>query len=118
MADDWRVDTLEKVRDLMTKALPDAVEELKWRGVPTWSHNGLICTGETYKATVKLTFVHGASLSDPSKLFNASLEGNTRRAIDIKEGEAINDKALKALFKEAAKFNEAKVKLKAAKPKK
>ncbi|RZA23065.1 MAG: DUF1801 domain-containing protein [Proteobacteria bacterium] len=118
MAAVWQLEILDKVRSLMAQAVPDAVEELKWRGVPTWSHHGMICTGETYKAAVKLTFAHGASLSDPSELFNSSLEGNTRRAIDIKEGDKINDKALKALFKEAAKFNEAKLKSKAAKPKK
>ena len=107
---DWRGETLAKVRALVKEADPDIVEDWKWRGVPTWYHDGIVCTGETYKAVVKLTFHRGASLKDPSGLFNASLEGNARRAIDIHEGEKINSRALKALIKEAVKLNEAKAK--------
>lgn len=103
---DWRAETIEKIREIITEADPEAVEELKWRGVPTWSHDGIICTGETYKSVVKMTFAKGASLKDPSKLFNSSLEGNTRRAIDIREGEKINARALKALIRAAVKFNQ------------
>ena len=108
--DDWRGTTLAKVRDVILSADPDIVEEWKWvkptnPGVPVWSHNGIICTGEVYKAAVKLTFAKGASLNDPSGLFNASLEGNTRRAIDIKEGDKINAAALKKLIKEAIALN-------------
>lgn len=99
---DWRGATLARVRALIREALPGVTEEWKW-DVPVWSHNGIICTGETYKKVVKLTFAKGASLPDPSKLFNSSLEGNTRRAIDIREGEAIDAKAFKALIKAAAK---------------
>ena len=102
---DWRGEMLSKVRKLIKAALPDVVEEVKWRGVPVWSHEGIICTGETYKAVVKLTFMKGAKLKDPKKLFNASLEGNARRAIDIHEGGKINQTAFKALIKEAAKLN-------------
>lgn len=102
---DWRGKTLAHVRALIKAADPDVVEEWKWRGVPVWSHDGIICTGETYKAVVKLTFAKGASLKDPSGLFNSSLEGNTRRAIDIHEDEKIDEKALKALIKEAAALN-------------
>ena len=94
---DWRGETLARVRALIKQACPGVAEEWKWRGVPVWEHDGIICTGETYKAVVKLTFAKGAALSDPSRLFNSSLEGNVRRAIDIHEGEKINEKALKAL---------------------
>src|SRR6266545_4503588 len=90
---DWRGETLARLRSLIREADPDVVEEWKWRGVPVWEHNGIICTGETYKAVVKLTFAKGASLKDPSRLFNASLEGNTRRASDIHEGDKIDEKA-------------------------
>lgn len=100
--DDWRGKTL---RALIKQALPDVVEEWKWRGVPVWYHDGMICTGETYKSAVKLTFAKGASLDDPSKLFNASLEGNTRRAIDLHEGEEFDDAAFKALVVAAAALN-------------
>jgi hypothetical protein len=110
---DWRGETLGRVRSLIKEACPDMVEEWKWRGVPVFEHAGIICTGETYKAVVKLTFAHGASLKDPSGLFNSSLEGNMRRAIDIHEGEKINDKALKALVRAAADYNESKAKKKA-----
>ena len=109
---DWRGETLARVRALIRQADPDVVEEVKWRkpsnamlGVPVWEHDGIICTGETYKAAVKLTFAKGASLKDPSGLFNASLEGGTRRAIDIHEGDKINEKALKALIREAVELN-------------
>ncbi len=102
---DWRGETLARIRQLMKQAVPDVVEEVKWRGVPVWSADGIICTGETYKAAVKMTFAKGASLEDPAGLFNSSLEGNTRRAIDIHEGEAINEPALKALFQAAAALN-------------
>jgi hypothetical protein len=105
---DWRGETLARLRALIKDAVPDVVEEWKWRGVPVWSHDGIICTGETYKAVVKLTFAKGAALKDPSGLFNSSLEGNTRRAIDISEGEKINEKAFKALIRAAADLNEAK----------
>jgi hypothetical protein len=103
--DDWRGETLARVRRLVKQADPDVVEEWKWRGVPVWSHDGIICTGETYKKVVKLTFAKGASLEDPSGLFNSSLEGNTRRAIDIHEGEAIDENALKALVRAAVALN-------------
>jgi len=102
---DWRGETLALVRALIKAADPEVVEEWKWRGVPVWEHDGIICTGETYKAVVKLTFARGAALADPSKLFNSSLEGNVRRAIDIREGEKINDKALKALISAAVAAN-------------
>src|SRR5215472_11521207 len=102
---DWRGETLARVRALIKEACPDVVEEWKWRGVPVWEHAGIVCTGETYKAVVKLTFAKGASLADPSRLFNSSLEGNVRRAIDIHEGEKINEKALKALIRAAAALN-------------
>jgi hypothetical protein len=107
---DWRGKTLSRVRALIKQADPEVVEEWKWRGVPVWSHDGIICTGETYKAVVKLTFAKGASLKDPSRLFNASLEGNTRRAIDIHEGEKINEKAFKTLIRAAATLNGSKAK--------
>jgi hypothetical protein len=102
---DWRGETLARVRILIKQADPEVVEEWKWRGVPVWSHAGMICTGETYKSVVKLTFAKGASLDDPSGLFNSSLEGNTRRAIDIHEGEKIDEKALKALIRAAVALN-------------
>lgn len=109
---DWRGETLERVRALIKQAAPDVVEEVKWRkpsngmlGVPVWEHDGIICTGETYKAAVKLTFARGASLPDPSGLFNASLEGNMRRAIDIHEGDDIDAKAFKALIRAAVELN-------------
>ena len=101
---DWRGETLARVRDLIEQADPEVVEEWKW-GVPVWSHAGIICTGETYKAKVKLTFAKGASLEDPSGLFNSSLEGNTRRAIDIHEGDEIDEEALKALIRAAVALN-------------
>jgi hypothetical protein len=104
---DWRGETLAHVRALIKEAVPDVEETWKWRGVPVWEHDGIICTGETYKVAVKLTFAKGASLDDPSKLFNASLEGNARRAIDIHEGEKINERAFKALIRAAAVLNAA-----------
>ncbi|MBX3503252.1 MAG: DUF1801 domain-containing protein [Alphaproteobacteria bacterium] len=105
---DWRGETLAKVRALVSQAAPEVVEEWKWRGVPVWSHAGIICTGETYKAAVKLTFAKGASLPDPAGLFNSSLEGNVRRAIDIREGDRIDEKALKALIRAAVALNTAR----------
>jgi hypothetical protein len=102
---DWRGETLGRVRRLIKHAVPEVVEEWKWRGVPVWSHAGLICTGETYKTIVKLTFAKGALLDDPSGLFNSSLEGNTRRAIDFHEGDTIDEKALTALIRAAAALN-------------
>jgi hypothetical protein len=102
---DWRGETLARVRALIRQADPEVVEAWKWRGVPVWEHAGIICTGETYKDKVKLTFARGASLEDPSGLFNASLEGNTRRAIDIHEGDKIDEKALKALIRAAVALN-------------
>jgi hypothetical protein len=102
---DWRGETLARVRGLIKQADPEVVEEWKWRGVPVWSHAGMICTGETYKNVVKLTFAKGASLEDPSGLFNSSLEGNTRRAIDFHEGDKIDEKALKALIRAAVALN-------------
>jgi len=102
---DWRGEMLAKLRGLIHDADPDVVEEWKWRGVPTFEHDGIICTGETYKAVVKLTFAKGASLADPKGLFNSSLEGNVRRAIDIREGETINAAALKALIRAAVAHN-------------
>lgn len=110
---DWRGEMLAHVRALMREAVPDVVEEWKWRGVPVWYRDGMICTGETHKKVVKLTFANGAALDDPSKLFNSSLDGNVRRAIDIFEGDTINARALKALFREAVVFNQAKAKKKA-----
>ena len=104
---DWRGETLARVRELIKDADPDVVEEWKWRGVPVWSHGGIICTGETYKAVVKVTFAKGASLDDPSGLFNSSLDGNTRRAIDVREGEQIDGDALKALVRAAVALNTA-----------
>jgi hypothetical protein len=102
---DWRGTTLAKVRALIHKADPEVVEEVKWRGVPVFSHAGILCTGETYKAVVKLTFAKGASLEDPAGLFNSSLEGNVRRAIDIHEGEKLNEPAFKALIRAAVELN-------------
>lgn len=102
---DWRGETLARVRALIHEADPDVLEEWKWRGTPVWSHGGIVCTGETYKAYVKLTFAKGAALPDPAGLFNSSLEGNTRRAIDIHEGAAIDEAALKALFQAAVALN-------------
>ncbi len=103
--DDWRGKTLSQVRALIKQADPEVVEEWKWRGVPVWSHDGIICTGETYKSVVKLTFAKGASLKDPSGLFNSSLEGNVRRAIDIREGDELDKDAFKALIRAAAALN-------------
>ena len=102
---DWRGRTLAHVRRLIRQADPAVIEEVKWGGVPVWSHNGILCTGETYKSVVKLTFAKGASLGDPSGLFNSSLEGKVRRAIDIREGDKINEKALKELIRVAVKLN-------------
>lgn len=102
---DWRGQLLSRLRALIRQADPEVVEEWKWRGVPVWSHAGIICTGETYKTVVKMTFAKGASLEDPSGLFNASLDGNTRRAIDIREGETIDEAALKALIRAAVSLN-------------
>ena len=105
---DWRGKTLAKVRAIIRKADPRIVEELKWMGTPVWCHGGIICTGETYKSVVKLTFAKGASLKDPSRLFNSSLEGNTRRAIDIHEGDDIDEGAFKTLIRAAAALNSSK----------
>ena len=102
---DWRGKLLGRLRALVKAADPDVVETWKWRGVPVWEHDGIICTGETYKAVVKMTFARGAALDDPTDLFNSSLEGNTRRAIDFHEGDKIDEKALKALIREAAALN-------------
>jgi hypothetical protein len=104
---DWRGATLARVRSLIKEVCPGVVEEWKWRGVPVWEHDGIICTGETYKAVVKLTFARGASIKDPKKLFNSSLEGNARRAIDIREGEKIDEAAFKELVRAAAAANSA-----------
>jgi hypothetical protein len=119
---DWRADTLSRMRTLIKQAVPDVVEEVKWvkatnPGTPTWSHDGIICTGEPYKAVVKLTFAKGASLKDPAKLFNSSLEGNTRRAIDIHEGEKVDASAFKALIRAAASLNTAGKKAKPSRAK-
>ena len=102
---DWRGKTLARIRSLIRQADPAVVEEVKWGGVPVWSHNGILCTGETYKSVVKMTFAKGASLKDPAGLFNSSLEGKVRRAIDIREGDTINEKALKDLIRAAMKLN-------------
>jgi hypothetical protein len=102
---DWRGEMLARIRKLIKQADPDVVEEWKWRGVPVWYHDGMICTGETYKNAVKMTFAKGASLQDPAGLFNSSLDGNTRRAIDFHEGDKIDEKALKALIRAAVKLN-------------
>jgi len=119
---DWRGDTLSRMRELIKAAVPDVVEEIKWvkatsPGTPTWSHDGIICTGEPYKSVVKLTFAKGASLPDPAKLFNASLEGNTRRAIDIREGEQVDARAFKALVRAAIDLNSSKKKAKSTRAK-
>lgn len=104
---DWRGNVLSQIRRVIREADPDVVEEWKWRGVPVWEHNGIICTGETYKAAVKMTFAKGAALADPAGLFNSSLEGNVRRAIDMHEGEDLNEAALKELVREAVAINRA-----------
>ena len=114
---DWRGETLARVRLLIKQAEPDVIEEWKWRGVPVWERDGIICTGETYKAAVKLTFAKGASLEDPSGLFNSSLDGNTRRAIDFHEGDKIDEEALKALIRAAAALNSARPARSPKKPK-
>lgn len=106
--DDWRGKVLSRLRALVKEADPEVVEQWKWRGVPVWSHDGLICTGETYKNVVKMTFAKGAALKDPSGLFNSSLDGNTRRAIDFHEGEKIQDEALKTLIRAAVSLNKSK----------
>jgi hypothetical protein len=107
---DWRGEMLARLRALIRQAAPEAIETWKWRGVPVWEDAGIICTGETYKAVVKLTFARGAALPDPKKLFNSSLEGNTRRAIDFKQGDRVDEAALKALVREAVAFNRSKAK--------
>ncbi|MEZ5832882.1 MAG: DUF1801 domain-containing protein [Dongiaceae bacterium] len=107
---DWRGKMLGRLRALIKAADPEIVEEWKWRGVPVWSHDGIICTGETYKSVVKMTFAKGASLKDPARLFNSSLEGNTRRAIDFQEGATIDEKALKTLIRAAVDLNKSKAK--------
>jgi hypothetical protein len=107
---DWRGEMLGRLRTVIKQADPDVVEEWKWRGVPTWYHDGIICTGETYKSVVKMTFAKGAALKDPSGLFNSSLEGNTRRAIDFREGEKVDEKALKTLVRAAVMLNESTAK--------
>jgi hypothetical protein len=104
---DWRGETLARLRSLIRKADPDVVEEWKWRGVPVWEDDGIICTGETYKSVVKLTFLKGAQLKDPKQLFNSSLEGNARRAIDFREGDDVDEAAFKALIREAVALNKA-----------
>ena len=114
---DWRGETLARVRQLIHDADPDIREEWKWRGVPVWSHDGIVCTGESYKQVVKLTFARGASIEDPKKLFNSSLEGNTRRAIDIREGEKIDDAAFKQLIRAAVAANSAALAQRATKKK-
>ncbi len=114
---DWRGKMLAQIRALIKQADPEVVEEWKWRGVPVWYHDGIICTGETYKSVVKMTFAKGAVLDDPSGLFNSSLEGNVRRAIDFQEGDKINEKALKALIREAVSLNAAGANAKKAAPK-
>lgn len=108
---DWRGETLSRLRDLVRDADPQVVEEWKWRGVPAWYHEGMVCTGETYKDHVKMTFAKGAALEDPSSLFNSGLDGNVRRAIDIREGEMIDEEALKALIRAAVALNESGVDL-------
>ena len=110
---DWRGETLARIRKLIKQADPEVVETWKWRGVPVWEHDGIICTGETYKAVVKMTFAKGASLDDSAKLFNSSLEGNTRRAIDVHDGDTIDEEALKALIRAAVALNQSKAKPKA-----
>jgi hypothetical protein len=110
---DWRGEMLSRLRSLIKQAIPEVVEEWKWRGVPVWYRDGMICTGETYKSVVKLTFANGAALEDPSELFNSSLEGNVRRAIDFHEGDKINERALKNLVRAAVDYNQSKSKKKA-----
>ena len=105
---DWRGELLSLLRNLIKSVVPSVVEEWKWRGVPVWYQDGMICTGETYKEVVKLTFAKGAALADPARLFNSSLEGNTRRAIDFRQGEKVNEKALKTLVRDAVKLNQSK----------
>ncbi len=112
---DWRGEMLGRLRALVKEADPEVVEEWKWRGVPVWSHDGLICTGETYKNVVKMTFAKGAALKDPARLFNSSLDGNTRRAIDFREGEKINEEALKTLVRAAVTLNKSTARGRAAK---
>lgn len=112
---DWRGELLSRLRALIKEVVPDAVEEWKWRGTPVWSRDGMICTGETYKSVVKMTFAKGASLEDPSGLFNSSLDGNTRRAIDFREGDEVNVKALKALLRAAVALNESSARGRSAK---
>src|SRR5215207_635281 len=107
---DWRGEMLSRLRTLVKEAEPEVVEDWKWRGVPVWYHDGMLCTGESYKAAVKVTFAKGASLEDPSGMFNSSLEGNVRRAIDFHEGDAIDEAAFKALIREAVELNESKAK--------
>jgi hypothetical protein len=114
---DWRGETLSRMRKLIKQADPDVVEEWKWMGTPVWSHDGIICTGESYKSKVKLTFAKGASLKDPARLFNSSLDGNVRRAIDISEGEKIDAVAFKTLVRAAAAFNASAAKAKSRRPK-
>ena len=111
--DDWRGALLAQLRDLVKQADPEVVEQWKWRGVPVWTHDGIICTGETYREVVKMTFAQGAALKDPSGLFNASLQGNTRRAIDFREGARVDGRALKALIRDAVRLNRTR---KAARP--
>jgi hypothetical protein len=111
---DWRGEMLSRIRALIKEADPEVAEEWKWRGTPVWSHDGLICTGETYKNIVKMTFAKGASLTDPSRLFNSSLEGNVRRAIDIHEGDKLNEKAVKALILEAVALNKSSARAKSS----
>ena len=115
---DWRGRTLSRMRKLITAAVPDVVEEWKWMGTPVWSHDGIICTGESYKTVVKLTFAKGASLKDPARLFNSSLDGNVRRAIDIREGEDIDESAFKTLVRQAAALNSSGTSKKSKPPKK
>ena len=107
---DWRGEMLSRLRALIKEAVPEVTEEWKWRGTPVWSHNGMICTGETYKSVVKMTFAKGASVPDPSGLFNSSLEGNTRRAIDFHEGDKVDEKAFKALIRAAVALNKSRAK--------
>jgi hypothetical protein len=111
---DWRGETLARIRTIIRQADPEVMEEWKWRGVPVWSHAGIICTGESYKKVVKMTFLNGASLPDPSRLFNSSLEGNTRRAIDFHENDDLDERALKNLIRAAVDYNRSKVKNKSA----
>lgn len=115
--DDWRGEMLDRIRTLIKEADPEIVEEWKWMGTPVWSHEGIVCTGETYKAHVKMTFAKGASLKDPAGLFNSSLDGNARRAIDLREGEKIDARALKALIREAVALNVTRKKAASAKRK-